>query len=162
LIAGDDGERESLGRTGGGGPNVCVISNSDAGVAEAWRARTVCGLLGGADPRERNVPSDASAARGGSETVPLVECALTVANASIASEVRRLARMEEEGASGGTVKLLARLRGPIGEGGSVVVFVSGCASSAWRIGQRCTRRRNPCQMDVRYNAHAKGDRHDVP
>jgi hypothetical protein len=66
------------------------------------------------------VPSDASAARGGRETVPLVECALTVANASIASEVRRLARMEEEGASGGTVKLLARLRGPIGEGGSVV------------------------------------------
>jgi hypothetical protein len=124
--------------------------------------RTVCGLLGGPDPRERNVPSDASATRGGSETVPLVECALTVANASIASEVRRLARMEEEGASGGTIKLLARLRGPIGEGGSVVVFVSGCASSAWRIGQRCTRRRKPCQMDVRYNAHAKGDRHDVP
>jgi hypothetical protein len=150
LIAGDDGERESLGRTGTGAANVCVISNSDAGVAAAWRARTVCGLLGGPDPRERNVPSDASAARGGSETVPLVECALTVANASIASEVRRFARMEEE-ASGGTVRLVARLRGPMGEGGRVVVFVSvGCVSSACRIGQRCTRRRNPCQTNVRY------------
>lgn len=54
--------------------------------------------------------------------MPLVECAFTVANASIASEVRRLlARMvEAEDASGGTVRLLARLRRPIGEGGSVV------------------------------------------
>jgi hypothetical protein len=35
LITGDDGEHESLGRTGGGSANVCVISNSDAGVAAA-------------------------------------------------------------------------------------------------------------------------------
>lgn len=73
LIAGDDGERESFGRAGAGTAKVCVISNSDAGVAAACRARTVCGLLGGPDARERSVPSDASAARGGSETVPLVE-----------------------------------------------------------------------------------------
>jgi hypothetical protein len=94
--------------------------------------------------------------------VPLVECVLTVANASIASEVRRLARMDEEDTSGGTVRLLARLRGPIGEGGSVVDFVSGCASSAWRIGQQCTRRRKPYQMKVRYDEHGKGDKHNVP
>jgi hypothetical protein len=86
----------------------------------------VCGRLGGPDPRERNVPSDASAARGGSETVTLVECTLTVANASISSEVRRLARTEKEEASGGTVRLVARLRGPMGEGGRVVVIVSVC------------------------------------
>ena len=156
LIAGDEGERESLGRVGGGGAKDCVISNNDAGVvaAAAWRTRTVCGLLGAAAPpdaRVRSVPRDASAARGGSETVPLVECAFTVANASIASEVRRLlARMvEAEDASGGTVRLLARLRRPIGEGGSVVGLAAAsvgcwcCASSARRIGQRCMRRRKP-------------------
>ena len=161
LIAGDEGERESLGRTGGGGAKDCVISNSDAGVAvvaAAWRTRTVCGLLGAPpDVRERSVPREASAARGGRETVPLVECVLTVANASIASEVRRLLarRVEAVDVSGGsTVRLLARLRRPIGEGGSVPVVVGlpsvvlgccccCCASSARSIGQRCMRRRNP-------------------
>ena len=149
MIAGDDGERESLGRTAAGPANDCVISNSDAGVAAEWRARTVCGLLGGPGARARSVPSDASAARGGSETVPLVECAFTVAKASTASEVRRLARMEEDDVSGGTVRLLARLRGPMGEGGSVVVVLvsAGCASSVMRNGQRCTRRRKPCRVE---------------
>ena len=91
--------------------------------------------------------------------MPLVECVLTVANASIASEVRRLLarRLEAVDVSGGsTVRLLARLRRPIGEGGSVPVVVGlpsvvldccccccCCASSARSIGQRCMRRRNP-------------------
>jgi hypothetical protein len=130
LIAGVDGERDILGRTGTAGTaNDCVISKSDAGVAAEWRgARTVCWLLGGpAATRERSVPSDASAARGGSETVPLVECVLTVAKASIASEVRRFGRGDDT--SGGTVRLLARLRWPMGEGGNVVVDVVGLAAS---------------------------------
>jgi hypothetical protein len=110
---------------------------------------------GGGGARERSVPSDASAARGGgSETVPLGESALTVANAGKASEVRRLRRMEDDDESGGTVRLLARLRPlPMGDGGGrgggEGVFVSvGCCgcwtSSARKIGQRCTRRRKPC------------------
>jgi hypothetical protein len=43
----------------------------------------VCGELGGGPARERSVPSDASATRGGGETVPvpLVECTLTIAKA---------------------------------------------------------------------------------
>ena len=150
FTRGKDGERESLGRTTvAGAAKACVISNSDAGAAIEWRARMVCGLLLGAPApvRERSVPSDASAARGGSETVPLGECALMVANAGNASEVRRLGRMED-GAYGGTVRLLARLRPLIGDGGRVVGLASvswGCwTSSTRRIGQRCTRRKKPC------------------
>ena len=72
FIAGEDGERESLGRTAcrrgstAGAANACAISNRDAGIAVEWRrssrGRTVCGLLGGPAARERSVPSDASAA----------------------------------------------------------------------------------------------------
>lgn len=51
----------------------------------------------------------------------LVKCALMVANASIVSEVRRLAHREEENASEGIVRLLTCLLGPMGEGGRVVV-----------------------------------------
>ena len=78
--------------------------------------------------------------------MPLVECVLTVANEGSASDVRRLGRMEDEDVSGGTVRLLARLRPPMGDGGRVVVVLAsvGCASSAMRIGQRCMRRKNPC------------------
>jgi hypothetical protein len=72
----------------------------------------VCGLDGVA--RRRSVPSDASAARLGGETVPLVECVLTVAKAGTASDVRRLGRIDV--GSGTTVRLLARLR-LIGDGG---------------------------------------------
>jgi hypothetical protein len=53
--------------------------------------------------------------------VLLVKCALMVANASIVSEVRRLAHREEENASEGIVRLLTCLQGPMGEGGRVVV-----------------------------------------
>lgn len=110
----------------------------------------VCGLGGPA--RERSVPSDASATRGGGETVPLVECTLTVAKACATSDVRRLGRMNV--ACGVTDRLLARLRLlPTGEGdgGSVVGLDSrGCWSSSVRsIGQQCTRRRKPCIASVR-------------
>jgi len=76
----------------------------------------VGGLDGPPGPRHRSVPSDASAAWGGGETVPLVECALTVAKAVAASDVRRLERMDAP--SGATLRLLARLR-LTGDGGSV-------------------------------------------
>ena len=78
----------------------------------------VCGLGGPA--RERSVPSDASATRGGGDTVPIVECSLTVAKAGTTSDVRRLGRMNVVWEA--AVRLLARLR-PFtgeGEGGSVV------------------------------------------
>jgi hypothetical protein len=107
------------------------------------RTRMVCGLEGPPGPRQRSVPSDASAARGGGETVPLVESAFTVAKAATASDVRRLGRMDA--ASEVTFRLLARLR-LMGDGGSVVGLDSrGCwMSSVMRIGQRWTRRRKPC------------------
>jgi hypothetical protein len=103
------------------------------------RTRIVCGLGGPA--RRRSVPSDASAARGGSETVPLVECALTVTKAGDTSDVRRLVRMEA--ASGLTVRVLARLR-PTGDGGKVGGLASVCTSSMRSTGHRCTRRKRPC------------------
>ncbi len=81
FIAGEEGERESPGRTtccrrgSAGAASACAISNRDAGVVverrRDSRTRTVCGLDGPA--RQRSVPSDASAAREGGETVPLVE-----------------------------------------------------------------------------------------
>jgi hypothetical protein len=110
----------------------------------------VCGELGGGPARERSVPSDASATRGGGETVPvpLVECTLTIAKACATSDVRRLGRTDVECRA--TEKLLARLRPPLtgeGDGGSVVGLDSGCCCcwiSSVSIGQRCTRRRKPC------------------
>jgi len=79
-MAGEEGEREILGRTccrrGSVGPaSDCAISNREAGVAvecrRGSRTRTVCGL--GGTTRKRSVPRDASAPREGGETVPLVE-----------------------------------------------------------------------------------------
>jgi hypothetical protein len=72
----------------------------------------VCGLSG--LTRERNVPSDASATRGGGETVLLVECSFTVAKAGTTSDVQCLGRMNA--ACEATVRLLARLRPFAGEG----------------------------------------------
>jgi hypothetical protein len=150
FIAGEEGERDGLGRTtccrrgSVGVASAWAISNRDAGVVVEWRrgsrARIVRGLGGPA--RRRSVPSDDSAARGGSETVPLVECALTVAKAGDTSDVRRLERMEV--ASGLTVRLLARLR-PMGDGGKVDGLASVCCwTSSLSTGQRCTRRKKPC------------------
>jgi hypothetical protein len=150
FITGDEGERESLGRIccrrgSVGAASACAISNRDAGVAvecrRGSRTRIVCGLGGPA--RERNVPSDASATRGGGETVPFVEWVLTDAKAGAASDVRRRERMEV--ANGATVRLVARLR-LTGDGGSVIGLDStGCwISSVRSIGQRCTRWRKPC------------------
>jgi len=152
LMAGEEGERDILGRTccrrGSvvGPASACAISNRDAGVVvecrRGSRTRTVCGLDGAT--RKRSVPPrDASAAREGGETVPLVEWALTVANASAASDVRRLGRMDVGCVA--TVKLLARLR-LMGDGGRVVgLDPRGCWTSSVRsTGQRWTRRRNPC------------------
>ena len=114
----------------------------------------VCGELGGGPARERSVPSDASATRGGGETVPvpLIECTLTVAKAGATSDVRRLGRTDVECAA--TDMLLARLRPPPtgeGDGGSVVGLDSGgccCWTSSVSMGQRCTRRRKPCMHMV--------------
>lgn len=116
----------------------------------------VCGLGGPA--RERSVPSDASATRVGGETVPLVECSLTVANACTTSDVRRLGRMNV--ACAATDMLLARLRLPTGEGdgGSVACLDSrGCCwiTSVRSIGQRCTRRRKPCTACVRISCGSR-------
>lgn len=112
----------------------------------------VCGL--GGLTRERSVPSDASATRGGGETVPLVECSFTVAKAGTTSDVRRLGRMNA--ACEAAVRLLARLRPFAGEGdgGSVAGLDSwGCwISSARSIGQRCTRRRKPYRPCVRISS----------
>jgi hypothetical protein len=154
LIAGEEGERDSLGRTtcckrgsAGAAASDCAISNRDPGVVVEWRLgsrmRIVCGL-GGGPARRRSVPSDASAARGGGETVPLVECAFTAAKAGDTSDVRRLGRMEVV-ANGLTFRLLARLR-PTGDGGNVGGLASdGCWNSLFRrTGHRCTRRKKPC------------------
>jgi len=88
----------------------------------------VCGELGGGPARARSVPSDASAKRGGGETVPvpLVEYALTAAKAGTTSDMRRLGRTNV--ACGATERLLARLRALLtgeGDGGSVVGLDSG-------------------------------------
>ena len=114
----------------------------------------VCGELGGGPARERSVPSDASATRGGGETVPvpLVECTLTVAKAGATSDVRRLGRTDV--ACEAMDILLARLRLPLtgeGDGGSVIGLDSGgccCWISSVSMGQRCTRRRNPYVHNV--------------
>ena len=73
-------------------------------------------------------------------------------NASIAPEVHDFERMEEDDVRGGTVRLPAHLRGPMGEGDSVVVVLVsvGCALSPRRISQRFMRRRKLCELEVRY------------
>lgn len=151
FMTGEEGERESLGRTtccrrgSVGAASAWAISNRDAGLVvecrRGSRTRTVCGLDGAT--RRRSVPREASASRPGGETVPLVEYALTAAKAGTASDVRRLGRMDV--VSGVTVRLLARLR-LMGDGGRVVgLDPMGCwTSSVRRTGQRCTRRRKPC------------------
>jgi hypothetical protein len=129
-----------------GTARACAISNKDAGVVvecrRGSRTRMVCGELDGGPARERSVPSDASATRGGGETVPvpLVECTLTVAKACATSDVRRLGRTDV--ACGEKEKLLARLRLALtgeGDGGSVVGLDSrGCCCwiSSVSMGQR--------------------------
>ena len=158
FTTGEEGERESLGRTtcrrGSVGPaSACAISKRDAGVVvecrRGSRTRMVCGLGGPA--RERSVPSDASATRGGGETVPPVECSLTVAKTGATSDGRRLGRMKV--ACGATDRLLARFRllSGEGDGGSVADLASrGCwIASVRSIGQQYTRRRKPCTECVR-------------
>src|SRR6266436_16859 len=102
-------------RRGSVGPaRACAISNRDAGVVvecrRGSRIRMVCGELGGGPPRARSVPRDASATRGGGETVPvpLVECTLTVVKTCATSDVRRLGRRDV--ACEAMDMLLARLR----------------------------------------------------
>jgi len=163
FTTGEEGERESLGRTtccrrgSVGTASACAISNRDAGVVvecrRGSRTRMVCGELG-SPARERSVPSEASATRGGGETVPvlLVECTLTVAKVCTTSDVRRLGRTNV--VCGAMERLLARLRKlppPLmgeGDGGSVVGLDSWGWISSVSIGQRCTRRRKPCMHGV--------------
>jgi hypothetical protein len=138
-----------------GTARACAISNRDAGVVvecrRGSRTRIVCGELGDGPARERSVPRDASATRGGGDTVPvpLIECTLTVVKAVATSDVRRLGRTDV--ACEAMDMLLARLRPPPltgeGDGGSVVGLDSGgccCWISSVSMGQRCTRRRKPC------------------